>query len=104
MLLNPLQHMRVAKRLRKKAAKLPEHMRTRALKLAGAHQGLARYQAKKLGNPHLPRKKAPWEQAGEGLGNEQQRPSLQLVSEQAPKSAGERACLLGSINNPSAPT
>jgi hypothetical protein len=48
MLFNPLQHMKRAKLLRKKAQSLPHPKNMRALKLAGVHQARARHLA---GNP-----------------------------------------------------
>jgi len=74
MLLNPLQHMKLARRLRKNAPKLPPHKRARALQLARLHQGLARYQARKLENPNAERK--PQEKS--------EQPNIRLVASRQP--------------------
>jgi hypothetical protein len=77
MLLNPLQQMRLSNRLRKNAPKLPPHKRAHALQLAGLFKGLARYQARKLGNPNAGRK--PQEEE-----NEHRQPNIRLVASRQP--------------------
>jgi hypothetical protein len=50
MLLNALQHMRLAKLLRRKARNVPMSRKGRYLAFAALHEALARHQAK---NPNL---------------------------------------------------